>query len=1102
MSAIRSSSSALLLIGGVATLPGAATVRSRFPQRSPPSDSADAELGYMQQPLGPASSTRTAAPAAAAQKPASPCLLVCTAILIFTPILVTVLDESIAHRDRPIPETTPSLQAAVAAKKTSAAIKRINEKKTKYISRNTFPDLKSQRPLPEDLDSYKGRSTPGAPLPFHKILRGDPESFPGKKAICIPGNWDDISRGIGGVRNFFFCRHLLVGPLEKKTTPAPPHRIDWKNARLTTMANYVQIAATPTADTGAALLLHFDHRRYLFGNLSEGTQRALSQRKLAVAKLETLFISGQTKWENTGGMIGMMLTIADVQDGSRREIEARNEERKKAGKKEVKPKGPDRFEIHGARNLNYSIATARTFIFRKGLPMRAVELYEDPRLTNPEASTPDWEDDAIQVWKVPISATADDFSSPLNKPRKRSHEVMTAEDEALQTHSHENSASDEQAKAKKHGVLEAVSQYIAAKDEKETGPTDEPEEAKAREALEAIVGDMFSSDWTMDRLYETTLSQVQLPATIFVKEDGQIKKYTGPLPSDKGEVPDVEVLVRYPWPAATVQSLPPVTPSNSATCYVVKNRGRRGKFNPVIAKELGVDPPKFKYLAVGKTVVGRTGVEVTPDMVLGERVKPVGFAVIDIANTSFIESFLARSEWQNQTLMDNVRIFYWILGQSVIDDPRIQTFIKERPDVNHVIMAPGVSPNMVSMESYALLHAKLRRIDPDRFPPLNYDNTVRDLSHLGPNVEAARVGMKANLGSGFEPKNDEIVPFPTFKEVDSIDHKALQLSQAAAAKISQPRFLKEVERAEQDIPNRDTEIIPLGTGSALPSKYRNVSSTLIRVPQYGTYVLDCGENTLGQLRRAYPAEEVTKILQETRCIFISHMHADHQLGTARFISAWADATAHLDPPPRLAIAGTNAMYPFLLEYNRIESIVFKRLQFIRQGHMFPQNDGRLPADCPSRLASLQLVRVSHCQNAYAGVLTWPSGLKIAYSGDCRPSDNFVEAAKGATLLIHECTFDDSKMGDALAKKHSTMSEALDVGYRMGARRVLLTHFSQRYARLPIFEKRTTPGGADQAVLMAFDQMRIKLGEFRQAQAFLPAIRRFFDTDDPNAEEDE
>ncbi|KAK2000555.1 metallo-beta-lactamase superfamily protein [Colletotrichum falcatum] len=874
------------------------------------------------------------------------------------------------------------------------------------------------------------------------------------------------------------------------------------------MANYVQVAATPTADTGATLLLHFDHRRYLFGNLSEGTQRALSQRKLAVAKLETLFVSGETKWENTGGMIGMMLTIADVQDGSRREIIARNEANKKVGKRELSFKTPDRFEIHGARNLNYSIATARTFVFRKGLPIRTVELYQDPRLTNPDALAPDWEDDAIQVWKVPVFAADQDSSSPLNKPRKRSHEVMTAEDEALRTSSGADPALDEQTTATKHGMPQAVAQHPArqnAPDKQvcEDGSPDDQDGAKARDALEAIVAEMFSSDWTMDRLYETKLSQVQLPATIFVKEDGQIKKYAGPLPGRKADVPDIEVLVRYPWPAATVQSLPPITTrSNAATCYVVKNRGRRGKFNPVIAKEMGVDPPDFKHLAAGKTVVGKTGKEVTPDMVLGERIKPAGFAVIDIANASFIESFLGRSEWQNQNVMENVPIFYWILGRSVIDDPRVQTFIKERPDVKHVIMAPDTCPNMLAMESYALLHAKLRRIDPDRFPPLHYDNTVRDLSHLGPNVEAGRVGMKAVLGGGFEAKKDEIVPFPTLKEVDNIDGKALWLSRNAAANISKPGFLKEVETAEQDIPNRDTEIIALGTGSALPSKYRNVSSTLIRVPQYGNYVLDCGENTLGQLRRAYPAEEVTKILQDTRCIFISHMHADHQLGTARYIRAWADATAHLYPPPTLAIAGTNAMRTFLSEYHRVESMVLERLRFLRTEHMFPECDGRLPADCPSRLASLQLVRVSHCHNSYAGVLTWPSGLKIAYSGDCRPSDNFVEAGKGATLLIHESTFDDNKKGDALAKKHSTMSEALDVGYRMGARRVLLTHFSQRYAKLPLVETRTTPTGADQAVLLAFDQMRVKLGEFRQAQAFLPAIRRFFDTDKADAEEDD
>ncbi|TID01833.1 hypothetical protein CH35J_004535 [Colletotrichum higginsianum] len=72
MSAIRSSSSALLLLGGVATLPGAATVRSRFPPRGgSPSTATDAELGYMQQPLGPASSS-TASASASSSTSAAP----------------------------------------------------------------------------------------------------------------------------------------------------------------------------------------------------------------------------------------------------------------------------------------------------------------------------------------------------------------------------------------------------------------------------------------------------------------------------------------------------------------------------------------------------------------------------------------------------------------------------------------------------------------------------------------------------------------------------------------------------------------------------------------------------------------------------------------------------------------------------------------------------------------------------------------------------------------------------------------------------------------------------------------------------------------------
>lgn len=84
-------------------------------------------------------------------------------------------------------------------------------------------------------------------------------------------------------------------------------------------------------------------------------------------------------------------------------------------------------------------------------------------------------------------------------------------------------------------------------------------------------------------------------------------------------------------------------------------------------------------------------------------------------------------------------------------------------------------------------------------------------------------------------------------------------------------------------------------------------------------------------------------------------------------------------------------------------------------------------------------------------LTFPTGFKFSYSGDCRPSLNFAKIGKGSTVLLHEATFDDELRGDAEAKKHSTTSEAIGVGVAMGARRVILTHFSQRYQKIPVMD---------------------------------------------------
>lgn len=92
--------------------------------------------------------------------------------------------------------------------------------------------------------------------------------------------------------------------------------------------------------------------------------------------------------------------------------------------------------------------------------------------------------------------------------------------------------------------------------------------------------------------------------------------------------------------------------------------------------------------------------------------------------------------------------------------------------------------------------------------------------------------------------------------------------------------------------------------------------------------------------------------------------------------------------------------------------------------------------------------VNHCLAAQAVSLTFPTGFKFSYSGDCRPSRDFATIGKGTTVLLHEATFDDELKGDAEAKKHSTTSEAIGVGAAMGAKRVILTHFSQRYQKIP------------------------------------------------------
>ncbi|TDP73742.1 ribonuclease Z [Bradymonas sediminis] len=78
------------------------------------------------------------------------------------------------------------------------------------------------------------------------------------------------------------------------------------------------------------------------------------------------------------------------------------------------------------------------------------------------------------------------------------------------------------------------------------------------------------------------------------------------------------------------------------------------------------------------------------------------------------------------------------------------------------------------------------------------------------------------------------------------------------------------------------------------------------------------------------------------------------------------------------------------------------------------------------------------------------GLKIAYVSDTSPCDGALQLAEGADLLIHEATYPagDEKM--AHQRGHSTAGDAARCAKKAGAKKLIMTHISQKYLRTDEF----------------------------------------------------
>jgi len=90
--------------------------------------------------------------------------------------------------------------------------------------------------------------------------------------------------------------------------------------------------------------------------------------------------------------------------------------------------------------------------------------------------------------------------------------------------------------------------------------------------------------------------------------------------------------------------------------------------------------------------------------------------------------------------------------------------------------------------------------------------------------------------------------------------------------------------------------------------------------------------------------------------------------------------------------------------------------------------------------------VLHRARCYALVDRRKDGFSFAYSADTMPCENLVRAAQGVRVLTHETAFADDKATNALRKTRST--QGIAIGCKARAEQTLLTHFSQRYPKMP------------------------------------------------------
>ncbi|XP_070185734.1 zinc phosphodiesterase ELAC protein 2-like [Littorina saxatilis] len=557
----------------------------------------------------------------------------------------------------------------------------------------------------------------------------------------------------------------------------------------------------------------------------------------------------------------------------------------------------------------------------------------------------------------------------------------------------------------------------------------------------------------------------------------------------------------------------PLVENAVAVSYVCWPRSTQRKIILEKCVDLGIERgPVLGKLKNGESITLDNGTVVHPDQVLSDPEIAHPILIVDCPTEEYMDTFLSNEKLaSHQGCAGNnpqkPALVVHMTPLQVFQTQEYQQWMERFGcDTEHLVLNELTSE--VAFEGVYRYQSRLHLVHNTIFPqlkhlpPERWPGATTEYGFRKENGDQLLKGEKvvagcANLRYLYRPpkgfSRDQCV---------QLDHKTYVtevLEQQDAEKVLRDlhQDISSQERTEDSDSTQENGAYPrltfLGTGSSIPSKGRNVSGLVVHLREDATMILDCGEGTSGQLYRHY-GDQAADVLQNLKAVFVSHLHADHHMG---LFSLLRDRKAALEAAgkevtPALLLAPFQIARWLQFYHNQVEPIqgLFRHIPLQKLlPHMLelPENEEMYQEVLQKvSLTKILPVEVEHCPNAFGVALTHSDGWKLVFSGDTMPCQRLVVAGTDCDILVHEATHEDDLEEEAKMKRHSTTSQAVDIGQQMKAKFILLNHFSQRYAKIPIFSKAVPDN-----VGISFDNMTVSMQELPLLPRFIPALKTLF-----------